>query len=173
MPKHIKFTKEQLVIQGYKLINATYNGEKVDKWYINNEGKVFNLNKNLIKGNFIKIKEYLEKGRKREPFMTFTYNGERTKRTIKQLLNTYFPTENNDYKILTHYYGKKLFSPLKVYKSGEIFTMSSVYSNINSDLIIFTNPIDRIIKYRTDKDGYKLISITYNNKKKQNLLNIE
>lgn len=159
-PKRIEKTKEELLNEGYKLIDSTFEGEKLEKWYINSNGQIFSFF-NSKKGNILKIRNEIEKGKPREPYVNFTHKNKRTKRTIKQLINTYFPNINNDYNILTHYKNKKLFSPLKVFKSGEIYTMSSTYSNINKDLNIFTTTIDRLVKYGTDKDGYKKLSIVF------------
>mgnify|MGYP003388271703 CR=1 FL=1 len=162
-PKKIIKTKEELLNEGFKLIESTFEGERLEKWYINSNGQIFSFF-NSKKGNILKIRNEIEKGKPREPYVTFTHKNKQTKRTIKQLINTYFPNINNDYNILTHYKKKKLFSPLKVFKSGEIYTMSSTYSNVNKYLNIITKTIDRLVKYRTDKDGYKVISIVFNNR---------
>lgn len=163
-PKRIEKTKEELLNEGYKLIDSTFEGEKLEKWYIkyeNDEITIYNYETKLSSNGYKEQYEKNSKGKliKREPFQTFNHNYKQTKVKIDRLVKTYFPElfkkTSEEYKILTHYEGKQLNYPLKIYKSGKIYSMKTQQKSVNRNtLLINTKLMEKSVQYTPNKDGY-------------------
>lgn len=163
-PKRIDKTKEELLNEGYKLIDSTFEGEKLEKWYIkyeNGEITIYNYDTKLSSNGYKEQYEKNPKGVsiKREPFHTFNHNYKQTKVKIDRLVKTYFPElyekTDKEYKILTHFKGQQLNTPLKIYKSGKICYMKTQQKSVNrNSLLIKTKEIEESVKYTPNQDGY-------------------
>lgn len=162
MPEFINTTREELINNGYKKIEATFEGENIDKWYINKEGKVFSFYKN--KGRYLKCISS-----DNCPRYEFCYKNTSTKRKTEHLLNTYFNNCINDcindYKILTHINNNELTNYLKIYKNGDIYHLTTPKKGINDKLIIKVNPIENKVNRKPDIDGYIPIHFNLKNHK--------
>jgi len=160
-PKRIEKTKEKLLNEGYKLIDSTFEGEKLEKWYIkydedNNKPIIYNIYRNnLING----IINYEHNGKKRSNFIVFTHKGKQSRVTFDRLILSYLKNvdyENeNESKIILTYKNKMLDTPILVYKNGECYRLKNQQSNAGGNgLKIITNRLKVLIKFTKDIDGY-------------------
>ena len=172
-PKRIDKTKEELLNEGYKLIDSTFEGEKLEKWYIkyeNDEITIYNYDTKLSSNGYKEQYEKNPKGLliKREPFHTFNHNCKQTKVKIDRLVKTYFPElfeeTNEEYRILTHFKGQQLNRPIKIYNTGKIFYVKKQQKSVNrNSLLIKTIEIEESVKYTPNKGGYYNINLDVNN----------
>lgn len=171
-PKKINKTKKELLNNGYKLIESTFEGERLEKWYIkyeNDEITIYNYETKLSSNGYKKQYEKNSKGKliKREPFHTFNHNYKQTKVKIDRLVKTYFPElceeTDKEYKILTYFKSQQLNTPLKIYKSGKICYMKTQQKSVNrNSLLIKTKDIEESVKYTPNQDGYYNIVLHVN-----------
>lgn len=160
-PKRIEKTKEELLNEGYKLIDSTFEGEKLEKWYIkydedNKQPIIFNN----IDCNYIKIQN--ENNNKRKPFIVFYHKKNNFKVNLDRLLNTYLDTKKSptNFTILKEYKGEKLKNCVKVYKNGCISRIKKRRKTTkNNKLNIFTFDIEENYSIQEDENGYNRITI--------------